>query len=89
MTQPSPTNRIIYCKRCAKRQAYLLFHGEVPENLIQKHTGHTYVSLLMHCMLQQFRKITRSQLLDVSNMLSNNSKLKTDVVPDTKGDDAL
>ena len=39
--------------------------------------------------LQQYETATEIQLLDVSNVLSNNRKLKTGVVPDTKGDGAL
>ena len=39
--------------------------------------------------LQQYETATEIQLLDVSNVLSNNRKLKTGVVSDTKGDGAL
>lgn len=64
--------------------ATTLFHGKVPEKIIQQRTGHKSLNAL-----RQYERTTETQLLDVSNVLSNNSKVKTGVVPDTKADDAL
>ena len=61
-----------------------MFHGKVPEKIIQQRTGHKSLNAL-----RQYERTTETQLLDVSNVLSNNSKVKTGVVPDTKADDAL
>ena len=54
--------------------ATTLFQGEVPEKIIQQRTGHKSVT-----SLRQYERTTETQLLDVSNVLSNNSKLKTAV----------
>ena len=63
--------------------ATTLSHREAPEKLIQQCTGHKSLNTL-----RQYERTTEIQLLDVSNVLSNNGKF-TDVVPGTKGDDAL
>ena len=52
--------------------ASILFQGEVPEKIIQQRTGHKSVN-----SLQQYERTTEAQLLDVSNVLSNNVKIKT------------
>ena len=86
---------LIRCwKRCAKKQVSLrhiytnhslraygattLFHGEFPEKIIQQCTGYKSLNRLW-----QYERTPETQLLDIFNVLSNNSKLKTGVVPDT------
>ena len=61
--------------------ATTLFQGKVPEKVIQQRTGHKSIN-----SLRQYERTTETQLLDVSNVLSNNSKLKS-VVPVAQGDD--
>ena len=54
--------------------ATTLFQGKVPEKIIQQRTGHKSIN-----SLRQYERTTETQLLDVSNVLSNNDKLKTAV----------
>ena len=61
--------------------ATTLFQGEVPEKIIQQRTGHKSIN-----SLRQYERTTETQLLDVSYVLSNNSKLKA-TVSVAQGDD--
>ena len=61
--------------------ASTLFQGKVPEKIIQQHTGHKSVNLL-----RQYERTTEAQLLDVSNVLSNNVKIKTAAPVAPQGD---
>ena len=61
--------------------ASTLFQGEVPEKIIQQRTGHKSVN-----SLRQYERTTEAQLLDVSNVLSNNIKLKTAAPVAPQGD---
>ena len=61
--------------------ASTLFQGEVPEKIIQQRTGHKSVN-----SLRQYERTTEAQLLDVSNVQSNNIKLKTAAPVAPQGD---
>lgn len=62
--------------------ATTLFQGKVPEKIIQQRTGHKSLNAL-----RQYERTTETQLLDISNVLSNNSELTAISV--AQGDDAL
>ena len=61
--------------------ASTLFQGKVPEKIMQQRIGHKSLN-----SSRQYERTTEAQLLDVSNVLSNNIKLKTAAPVAPQGD---